>query len=202
MQRTVLDIWRRVKGFLRDNPVLMGVLFFLLLAGMMAGASYYVQAAHIQADVREIPTYMHARGVPFVKCLLISFCVHSALACMLLLAGIWFPAIVCWPASILLRGILTGVYMGMCLRAWPGASAIWLLVVLLLDIAVLLPVLSVLSSISMKHFLGRCKEIAHAQTGTKSAQSCTMRFLKVCLGLLPCLVLEGIVAPFVLYVFC
>ncbi|MDL2258553.1 hypothetical protein LJC42_05310 [Eubacteriales bacterium OttesenSCG-928-K08] len=188
----------RVQAYVKEHLVLCIVLFFLFFSGLVAGINM-VQMFGPKFNPAELPALLHIYGTPLVYCLLFALCVHGTIGAMLLLCGIWLPTAVLWPVAIMLRGILSGAYMGACLLAWPGIASVWLLVLLLLEVAALLPLLIRLSQIATEHMLARIRLLSGQSTFSPSLHATCGRFLKISLGFVPIILLESVITPFVLY---
>lgn len=205
MHASISSAQSRVKVFAQENPIMLGAFFFLLFSGIAAGIHSLNNMEGETAlldGVRQLPELLHGKGVSWAYLMGMSLLIHGLLASMLLLSGIWLPTCVFWGISILLRGLFTGCVLGLIGRSWSTPSAVALLLLLLLDVALMLPVLLQLSAITKSQMLIAWKQLFGLPHKTQTVQDCFSLFLRACLGLLPCIAIESLIMPLVLYIFC
>lgn len=200
MKTSFVRVRARLQAFARENPILLVMFFFLLFAGMVAGM--HLMEKNSGATVNAISDYIHINGVSWVYCVLMSVCMHGVVAAMLLLCTLFLPAAPLWPIAILLRGVLTGVYMGLVRTAWPQKIAVCLMLLLLANIALMLPAFLKLSAIAKRRLAISGMRVLNKKEGKETLQQDIKEFLRACAGFLPCILLESVVAPLAIYIFC
>ena len=193
-----------VYAFICDNRYCVSICLFLYFVGFAAGLRYTntEQTVTVTALLADLPNSLRATWMVWFWSFALTLCTYAGFVVMLLLAAIWLPAVLLWPAALLLRGVLAGVYMGIAVTAWPSPMSIWLLFLLLFENAVLIPAMLELSVIVGKQVLSRIRHLLRFSLPVVDMQTTVSRFSAMTVGLMPCIVIQGIVVPLALSLFC
>ena len=204
LELTYSTMRSKLFAYVKENLGVIAVILFIFVAGVAAGIRIMQTMFHIEAEeiLAVLPETFRAEGIPWVRCLLLSLFVQTFTISLLLISGLWLPTSPLWVVGILLRGMLMGAAIGACVAAWPLHTAICLLLLLQLESALLLPPLLRLAVLSIQQIVCECKKKLHLTQQVPALQDFTAAFLRTSIGLVPCIVLQGVLMPAVMALFC
>lgn len=194
-------LWAKITAYIKQNAGVSVVFLFLFVAGAAAGISM-IQTAYRQPAASIIvnaPALLQANGIPWLSIFCLSFFTHVALAAMLMFSGLWLPACFLWPLSILLRGLVTGAGLGACVAAWPDIAGWLLLALLWVESAFLLPPMLRMCVVSGRSIRTRLHK---GEAQEYVLLDYPAQFLRPAMGMLPCILIECVCMPLLLYGFC
>lgn len=199
MESTFPSLWKKTITYLQENIGGSIAFFFLLVAGIAAGMNmiqslYRNMALHVLGNVFAM---LEISGIPWLRMVLLSVSVHTAFCSMLLLSGLWLPAGIFWPAAVLLRGLVMGAGLGACVLALPSYTAWIILTLLWIEAAFLLPPMLRMSICAGRQILSR----ATMHQNNLEEHSYIKNMLRCALWLLPCILIECLAMPLLVYMF-
>jgi hypothetical protein len=130
-----------------------------------------------------------------------ALCTTILVVTLTLLPGLQFWTAPLWPVPTLLKGILTGAQLMMIQSLWPHSFSLWLMGALLLNAAIFLPIHLQMAAISKTQLYNQLKQLVGVQEKRNLHNEIFGRYLRLSKALFPCLVIEGLVIPLLVYLF-
>ncbi len=194
---TFLAVRARLIAYIKDNFGALCVFLFLFIAGNAAGIRIVQQADKEQITnmLIGLPELLREGGVPWLAFFTMSLFTNVLFAGLLYLSGLWVFTCVLLIPGVLLRSIYLGAAMGTAIAAWPDAVSIWLLIMLQLESATLMPPFIKMSVLAQNQMTGIMQTKWKISGKAVDIGDYTKQFLIACLQLLPCIAIQTLITP-------
>ena len=199
MEMTFLAVRAKLISYVKENFGALCVFLFLFVAGNAAGIRIIQEAdkEQVAAMLMGLPLLLREGGVPWLVFFTMSLFTNILFAGLLYLSGLWVFTCVLLIPGVLLRSIYLGAAMGTAISAWPDAVSIWLLIMLQLESATLMPPFIKMSVLAQNQMTGIVQTKLKLNSKAEDVGTYTRKFLIACLQLLPCVAIQTLVTPVV-----
>ncbi len=196
---TFLAVRAKLISYVKENFGALCVFLFLFVAGNAAGIRIVQEAdkGQIADMLTGLPELLREGGMPWLAFFAMSLFTNVLFVGLLYLSGMWVFTCVLLIPGVLLRSIYLGAAMGTAIAAWPDAVSIWLLIMLQLESATLLPPFVKMSVLAQNQMTGIVQTKLKLNSKAEDIGTYTKQFLIACLQLLPCIAIQTLVTPVV-----
>ncbi len=200
MEMMFLAIRAKLLSYIKENLGALLVFLFLFVAGNAAGIRIVqgTEKEQVANMLLGLPEILREGGVPWLAFFALSLFAQVLCAGFIYLSGLWiFTAVLLIP-GVLFRCMYLGAAMGVAIAAWPDAASIWLLLMLQLESATLIPPLVKMSVLAQNQIAGVLQDkTTSSRFKALDLEAYTSQFLSACLQLLPCIIIQTLVTPVV-----